>query len=307
MSLPEAVRRRVEEHLVPLRAARPVGGGCVSPALRIEGKDGRLAFLKYDADAPAGFFPAEARGLERLRAAAEGLRIPQVLAVHDPMQEEAPAEPGWLLLEWLEPAPRGADFGERLGRGLAGLHRSTRGEGWGGDEDGFIGPLPQSNAAAADWASFWRERRLEPQLRRARDAGQLPGSMGEWDRLFARLPELLAPAEEDGSSLLHGDLWSGNVLAVIQEAGEGKGEGEPILIDPAAYRGHREVDLAMSELFGGFGAAFYAAYREAWPLLPGYHEGRRAVYQLYYLLVHVNLFGGGYGMQTLRVLREALV
>ncbi|HEX2092388.1 MAG TPA: fructosamine kinase family protein, partial [Longimicrobiaceae bacterium] len=165
-------------------------------------------------------------------------------------------------------------------------------------EDNFIGPLPQPNAPAAGWAEFWRDRRLEPQLRRARDAGHSPGPPADWERLFARLPGLLAPAERDGSSLLHGDLWSGNVVA-------GAG-GEPWLVDPAAYRGHREVDLAMAGLFGGFSARFHAAYAEAWPLLPGYPEGRRAVYQLYYLLVHVVLFGGGYVERTRAALREAL-
>jgi fructosamine-3-kinase len=108
---------------------------------------------------------------------------------------------------------------------------------------------------------------------------------------------VLAPAEEDGPSLLHGDLWSGNVLSA---------SSEPALIDPAVYRGHREADLAMAELFGGFDARFHAAYREAWPLLPGYAETRRPIYQLYYLLVHVNLFGGGYGTQTVATLRRAL-
>jgi fructosamine-3-kinase len=137
---------------------------------------------------------------------------------------------------------------------------------------------------------------MEPQLELARRGARLPGKSAEWARLMERLPELLAPAEADGPSLLHGDLWGGNVLAA---------PGGPALIDPAVYRGHREADLAMTELFGGFGGGFQAAYREAWPLQPGY-PARRAVYQLWYLLVHVNLFGGGYVAQTAAVLREAL-
>src|SRR6185503_10430312 len=144
---------------------------------------------------------------------------------------------------------------------------------------------------------LWATRRLRPQLEMARARGREPATAAEWERLFARLPELLAPAEEDGPSLLHGDLWGGNLLSAA---------GEPALIDPAAYRGHREADLAMAELFGGFDAGFHAAYQEAWPLLPGYREARRAIYQLYYLLVHVNLFGGGYGAQTAATLRRAL-
>src|SRR5215207_4748885 len=128
-------------------------------------------------------------------------------------------------------------------------------------------------------------------------AGCEPGPRRERERLLDSLPEFLAPAEEDGPSLLHGDLWSGNVISAA---------GAPALIDPAVYRGHREVDLAMTELFGGFDARFYAAYEEAWPLLPGYREARRAVYQLYYLLVHVNLFGGSYVGQTAALLRRVL-
>jgi fructosamine-3-kinase len=146
------------------------------------------------------------------------------------------------------------------------------------------------------WAEFWRMRRLEPQLELARAAGRLPGRQADWDRLMERLPALLDNAEMDGPSLLHGDLWGGNVMAAA--AG-------PVLIDPACYRGHREADLAMTELFGGFGPEFYAAYGEQWPLLAGYPR-RRPVYQLWYLLVHVNLFGGGYVSQTAGVLREAL-
>ncbi|HEX8673749.1 MAG TPA: fructosamine kinase family protein, partial [Longimicrobium sp.] len=111
------------------------------------------------------------------------------------------------------------------------------------------------------------------------------------------LPRLLAAGEEDGPTLLHGDLWSGNVVATSRG---------PSLVDPATYRGHREVDLAMTELFGGFGAEFYTAYEEAWPLRPGYQEERRAVYQLFYLLVHVNLFGGGYVARTAEALRRVV-
>lgn len=302
MSLPPVLWRQLEERFGTIRSARPVGGGCVSPALRLE-LDGRTAFLKYDEEAIPGLFTAEARALRELRAAADGLRVPEVLALHDAAATGHAGEPSWLLLEWLEPAPRGAGFGERLGRGLAALHRARGGDGWGAEEDGFIGPLPQSNAPAADWPDFWREQRLEPQLRHACDAGRQAGEPREWKRLFARLPELLAPAAEDGPSLLHGDLWGGNVLSV---AAAGLGEAEPALIDPCSYRGHREVDLAMSELFGGFPPTFYASYREAWPLQPGYAESRRAIYQLYYLLVHVNLFGGGYAHQTRQALREAL-
>ncbi|HEX8450884.1 MAG TPA: fructosamine kinase family protein [Longimicrobium sp.] len=288
--LPKSLRRSLEAHLSRVGEARALGGGSINHAARVEGPDGAF-FVKYSEDAPAGIFAAEARGLEAL-AAASGLVVPRVLAIRD---DPEPGTPAWLALEWLEPAPRAADFGERLGRGLAALHRS-RGA-WGWEEDNFIGSLPQENAPAGAWADFWWARRLDPQLRRARAAGRLPGREREWERLREALPRLLGAGEEDGPSLLHGDLWSGNVVASAPG---------PALVDPAAFRGHREVDLAMTELFGGFPADFCAAYEEAWPLRPGYREERRGVYQLYYLLVHVNLFGGGYVAQTAEVLRRVV-
>jgi protein-ribulosamine 3-kinase len=289
--IPDALRHALEARLGPVRGAAPVSGGCINHGMRVELADGPV-FVKHNPDAPLGLFAAEARGLDALRAAADGLVVPRALA----WAEAQGGAPAWLALEWLEPSRRAPDFAERLGRGLAALHRAGRGEGWGWMEDNFIGPLPQANTPAASWAEFWRARRLEPQLELARRGGKSPGKPAEWDRLMDRLPALLSPAEEDGPSLLHGDLWGGNVLTTSDG---------PALIDPAVYRGHREADLAMTELFGGFGDAFYAAYREAWPLQPGYPK-RRAVYQLWYLLVHVNLFGGGYGAQTADVLRQAL-
>jgi fructosamine-3-kinase len=289
--LAEPLRRAVEARLGAVRGARPVGGGCINDGARLETDRGPV-FVKYRADAPDGFFATEARGLDALRAAAgDALRFPAVLAWSD-ATEGAPA---WLAMEWLEPGGRDRAFGERLGRGVAALHAAPVGE-WGWDEPNHIGSLPQENCPAGDWAAFWRARRLEPQPALARRAGRLPGREAAWAALFERLPELLAAAEEEGPSLLHGDLWSGNVLATATG---------PALIDPSAYRGHREVDLAMTELFGGFPAAFHDAYREARPLRDGY-ERRRPAYQIYYLLVHVNLFGGGYVQQTADALRDAL-
>ncbi len=268
----------------------PVGGGCISPAVRLEAGSGEVAFLKWGAsDTPAGLFAAEARGLAALRAPG-AVRVPEVLGVGD---EGA----GWLLLEWLEPALPATGTWEALGRGLAALH-GTRAERYGAAADNFIGSLPQVNGWLDDWAAFWRERRLEPQLRRAYAAGYFaPGERRRLDRLLAALPERLAEAGGDGASLLHGDLWSGNVHLTSG--------GVAALIDPSCYHGHREVDLAMSELFGGFDAEFYRAYAEAWPLLPGYDPVRRGIYQLYYLLVHVNLFGGGYVRGALAAVGQA--
>ena len=288
-ALPDAIRGKVERSLGSILSAHPVSGGSISHAWRVETADG-TAFLKHHASAPLEMFAAEADGLSALRSAVGGgLRVPHVLAIG---VDGGPG--GWIALEWLEPAPPRKDHGERLGRGLAALHRSSGG-GWGWERGNWIGSLPQENDPAASWPEFWRDRRLAPQLALARRSGRFPGAQIEWERLFDRLPDLLKAGDEDGPSLVHGDLWSGNALAT--DAG-------PAIIDPAVYRGHREADLAIAELFGGFGARFFAAYGEAWPLRPGYRECRRGIYQLYYLLVHVNLFGGGYVSQTAEVLRR---
>jgi fructosamine-3-kinase len=289
--IPGALRRAVEAHLGPIRSATPVGGGCINHGARVETADGPV-FLKYNPQSPAGMFAAEAYGLDRLREHASELVVPRVIA-HAEADGDVPA---WIAMEWLEPAARSPEFLERLGRGLARMHGATVDRSWGWDQDNFIGSLAQQNAPADTWPGFWRDRRLGPQLDLARRAGRLPGREADWERLLDRLPAILRPADEDGPSLLHGDLWSGNVLSTTVGAA---------LIDPATYRGHREVDLAMADLFGGFGDRFHAAYREVWPPQPGYDQ-RRPVYQLYYLLVHVNLFGGGYVGQTGEALRTIL-
>lgn len=293
MRPPASLVAELEARLGPFRVTGAVGGGCIQPAVRIETESGPL-FLKYGERTSAGFFATEAEGLRALAAAGGVLRVPAVVASSD---VDEGGDHGWIALEWIEPGRRGRDFGVRLAEGLAALH-APRETTWGWHRPGFIGNLPQDNTAEDGWASFWWRRRLEPQLARARARGMLPATAGEWSTLADRLPELLAAGDADGPSLLHGDLWGGNILAT---AG-----GGPAVVDPATYRGHREVDLAMSELFGGLDASFYRAYDAIRPLRPGYREFRRGIYQLYYLLVHVNLFGEGYVAQTTDTLREVL-
>lgn len=267
-----------------LRQIGALGGGCVSPAFRVDLVDGRSLFLKLQPEGAAGdVLAAEAASLARLAGSAT-VRVPAVLA----------AGTDWLALEWLEPAAADDGLWRDLGRRLARLHRRTDAS-FGLAEDNFIGPLQQQNSPSSSWPEFWWRRRLEPQLARARP---LLGTavVDGFESLRPQLPELLAAAAVDGPSLLHGDLWRGNVHAT---------RGAAALIDPSSYFGHREVDLAMASLFGGFPAAFREAYDAEWPLQRGWQR-RRSVYQLYYLLVHVNLFGRGYVASTEATLRAAL-
>jgi fructosamine-3-kinase len=261
-----------------IEAGRPLSGGDINQAFAVRLADGREIFVKTNTRSPAGMFAAEARGLAWL-AEAGALRLPAVLAVSPP---KAPG-PAFLALELVRLGRPAPSFDEVLGRGLAALHRRGA-PSFGLDHDNFIGPLPQTNTPAAGWAEFYRARRLEPQLRIAVDAGRAPAALRRgFERLFAALPALVGAAEPP--SRLHGDLWSGNLLC--------DDGGAPCLIDPAVYGGHREVDLAMMRLFGGFGRRVFEAYDEAWPLGDGAAE-RVDLYQLYPLMVHVNLFGGGY-------------
>ena len=257
--------------------ARSLSGGDINQAYRLVLDDGRHCFAKTHPRPPSGMFGAEADGLRWL-AQAGALRIPQVLAVSD--GERGPA---FLALELIEPAARSRDHDERLGRGLAALHRSGA-DGFGLERDGCIAILPQDNSAAPDWPSFYGERRLGAQLAIAREHGRATRAMERgFERLFARLPELCGPPEPPAR--LHGDLWGGNAMTDER--------GQPVLIDPAVYGGHREIDLAMMRLFGGFSRRVFEAYFEAYPASPGEAE-RVDLYQLYPLMVHVNLFGGGY-------------
>jgi protein-ribulosamine 3-kinase len=260
-----------------IRDAGTVSGGDINDAYRVTLADGRVVFVKANDRADPAMFPAEARGLGWL---AEGgaLRVPSVLNVSD-----AGATHPFLALEYLASATRVRDFDERLGRGLAALHRYGA-PGFGLHFDNFIGRLPQSNTPRASWADFYREERLLPQLELARKTRRATARMERgFERLFTRLDELVGPDEPPAR--LHGDLWGGNLH--VDE------RGEPCLIDPAPYGGHREVDLAMMRLFGGFSSRTFSAYAEAYPL-PDAHEERVELYQLYFLMVHVNLFGGSY-------------
>jgi fructosamine-3-kinase len=273
-----ALARAVSAELrSPISASRRLTGGDIHEAFEAQLADGRHIFIKTSANVSPRMFPCEARGLQWLRESG-ALRVPDVLAVSN-----ANACEQFLVLELVRSAPRTLDFDERLGRGLAALHRSGA-PSFGFHEDNFIGTLPQVNTPRSTWAEFYAECRLSPTVKRAVDAGRATRAwIDRFAQLESRLHALLEP--EEAPSRLHGDLWSGNVMSDEQ--------GHPVLVDPAVYGGHREVDLAMLRLFGSPGPAMLDAYNEVWPLAPG-HEERVPLHQLYPLLVHVNLFGGGY-------------
>lgn len=275
--LPLSVRVQVEQRHGPVQVVGAVPGGDSHHAARVR-VGGRERFLKWSVRAPGDLFQAEAHGLRALQMA-DGWVVPRVLGAGD----------NYLLLELLR-AGAAADAMERLGRSVASLHRLV-GCAYGLDRDNYVGPVPQSNAWSADWPSFWARRRLRPFARLAHARGGLSASLRDRvDALCGQLSERL-PARPVASRL-HGDLWGGNVMALRSGVA---------VFDPAIYCGHREVDLAMTELFGGFSPAFYGAYRAEWALDPGY-EARRPIYQLAPLLIHAALFGPPYGEQVERAL-----
>ena len=294
----------------PLRSWAPVGGGMISQAARIASEHSEY-LLKWGGHGLERFFEVEARGLELL-AAAGAVRVPAVLAWRDQpndeggtMNDESQARTSssfivhhssFILLEWLPTPPnvdRTAAF-EALGRQLAALHRATA-PAYGLDHDNYLGIMPQLNDWAASWSAFFRERRLRPQAELAQRNGHLSGERARrLGRLLDRLDTWLGD-HAPPPALLHGDLWAGNVLV-------GPG-GAPALIDPAVSYADRETELAYTALFGGFPEVFYHAYDETWPLPDGWQE-RRALYNLYHLLNHLNHFGERYAETVDAVLRR---
>lgn len=246
-------------------------------------------FAKVGAAEHAAWFAAEADGLAQLAAATTLIRIPQVIAY------ESAEDTSLLLLEWLDLKPLSAPSAALLGHALADLH-AKRTEKFGLEHNNFIGGSPQLNTPHADWVSFWQHCRLLPQLQSAARNRFPSRLMDRGERLAADCGALFRDYQP-ACSLLHGDLWGGNVA---QDAA-----GLPALFDPAVYYGDREVDIAMTELFSGFATDFYAAYHNAWPLDAGYGV-RKNFYNLYHVLNHANLFAGDYVRQSEHMI-EALL
>jgi len=265
---------------------RDVSGGCIHRAAVLEGGGVRF-FAKLNDRRFDNAFAAEADGLDALAQA--GIRAPGVIA------RGAQDDAAFLVLEHLE-LGRGSDAGHQaLGTQLARLH-AHHGERFGWRRDNFIGATPQRNRESDSWAEFWQRERIAPQLALAADNGFRGKLQRLGERLIEALPRILA-GHSPAAALVHGDLWGGNAAFLA--------DGTPVVFDPAVYHGDREVDLAMTELFGGFAATFYATYREAAPLADGYPL-RRTLYNLYHVLNHANLFGGDYATQAERMMEQLL-
>jgi len=266
---------------------RPMGGGCISPAYRIDA-GGSPLFVKTGSADEAELFAAEADALALLAE-------PGVVRVPRPVTYGADPEGAFLVMEFIAHGRGGPDGERLLGEGLALIHKQQRdAHGW--DRDNVIGSTPQPNRSDDDWARFFASQRLGWQLELVEANGGHTELVAAGRRLQERLGAFFSDYTPT-ASLLHGDLWGGN--AAFDEA------GRPVIFDPATYYGDRESDLAMTELFGGFGRDFYDAYQAAWPLDAGYRT-RRDLYQLYHVLNHLNLFGGMYAGQARRLIDRLL-
>jgi protein-ribulosamine 3-kinase len=258
-----------------ITSVRPVSGGDINRAFQVQTQSGSY-FLKYnDANRFPHMFETEALGLKLLKKP-NTPRVPEVLAHGESVQHS------WLLLEYIPQGSYSESFWDDFGFALGQLHKNSN-ESFGLDHGNYIGSLPQSNKNHKTWNEFFIEERLGKQLEMAKKKGLVDSSLIQsFENLFKAIPSIF-PSEPP--ALVHGDLWSGNFMCDTQ--------GNPCIIDPAVYYGFREMDIAMSKLFGGFASRFYEAYHEAFPMASGWQQ-RLEICNLYPLLVHVNLFGRGY-------------
>jgi len=283
-ALADAIARATGAAFAP-QVMRARHGGDISEAFTLS-DSARTFFVKTQPASRLDLYEAEAAGLAEL-AAAHAVRVPAVIA------HGSAAGQAYLVLEALPLGGRGD--AARLGRQLAQQHRVSAAR-FGDARDNWIGSTPQPNGWLDDWIVFWRERRLGFQLKLAAQNGYSGALQRDGEALMARLEDFFVDYRPQ-PALLHGDLWGGN-HGFLQD-------GTPVIFDPAVYHGDRECDLAMSELFGGFAPAFYSGYGEAWPLDAGYAV-RRTLYNLYHILNHANMFGGGYAGQAQRMAAQLL-
>jgi fructosamine-3-kinase len=261
---------------------RSIGGGCINQAYRISSTDRREYFIKLNRLDLLGMFVAEAKGLLEI-AATETITVPS------PICWGTVADRSYLILNYLNLTDRGtATNWQEMGRSLARMHhyQTNSNPKFGWHIDNTIGSTPQVNTWETDWITFFTTHRIGYQFQLARNKG---GNFPKSTQLLAVIPQLLE-RHQPQSSIVHGDLWGGNASFTT--------DGKPVIFDPAIYWGDREVDLAMTELFGGFPTAFYEGYDRVYPLDPGYHSHRKLLYNLYHILNHYNLFGGSYEQQA---------
>lgn len=260
-----------------------VSGGCINQGYAISGH-GKTYFIKINRADQVEMFKAEILGLQQIFNT-QTIRVPK------PICYGIGDQSSFLVLEWLEFASANGQAWVEMGQKLAKMHQKAIGDQFGWDVNNTIGSTPQINTWTSNWADFFAQHRIGYQLKLAKRKG---GSFPPVDEIIEGARNLLKPHNLQ-PSLVHGDLWSGNAAVTVT--------GEPVILDPATYYGDREVDLAMTELFGGFPAAFYRGYNEIWPLDSGYQQ-RKTLYNLYHILNHFNLFGGGYGSQASRMIQQ---
>jgi len=268
------LRNRFQQDVI-IEQESMIGGGCINQAACATTNKGDF-FIKWNyADRFPGMFEAEAKGLELL-AGANAIKVPRVLGT-GPVDGQS-----YIVQEYIQGGIRVPDFYRQFGQKLAHVHKMTS-RSFGLDHNNYIGSLPQYNHHHDHWPDFFIEERIRPQLKMARDAGAVRQKHArQFDQLFHQLDGFFP---EEPPALVHGDLWGGNHIV--------DNSGEPCILDPAVYFGHRETDIAFTHMFGGFDKKFYEGYNEVYPLANGFEE-RIDVYNLYPLMVHVNLFGGGY-------------
>ena len=295
LKIEQKISSSIGEHF-QLKKQSEIGGGDINQAYRIDGvieensqNKAVSFFIKLNQKSQLDMFAAEAAGLQEIEKT-QTIRVPHVIC------SGVEKNQSYLVLENLSLTAGGAGSAKRLGQQLAALHKSTS-QKFGWSRHNTIGSTRQINTQTDKWIDFWREHRLGFQLNLAKQNGAGHSLYMKGEKLLNNL-EPFFNEYEPRASLLHGDLWSGNYGYLIK--------GEPVIFDPAVYYGDREVDIAMTELFGGFPAEFYSAYNEAWPLAKGYQQ-RKVLYNLYYILNHYNLFGGGYAMQAENMLDQLLV
>lgn len=283
----EKIKNKIEQKLgTKIKSLTSLSGGCISDAFKVTIANGSNFFLKYNSSASNDMFIKEANGLKEL-AQANAIRIPEVLS----FDEE------YILLEFIPTGSRNKNFFDDFGRKFAEMHKYTVDE-YGFYENNYIGSNTQFNIPdeneKSDWTAFYFNKRILYQLQLAEKLGNSTSELRKGlSKLEDKIEEIIGGSKEK-PSLLHGDLWSGNYM--VDE------NGDAVLIDPAVYYGHREADLGMTKLFGGFSSEFYSAYNEVFPLEDGY-EYRENIYKLYHVLNHLNLFGGGYYNQAISLIK----